>query len=195
MSQTSFADLVVTFWDHILMYVWPLKFRHEGFSIIRKTCGAPGKIYSFDERWCWKLPFIQSFDEVDMKSHTFNSTAHSFLCNNKKSLPYNIIIDTQVEFCIKNPLVIYKIDSDFKSTPNPLYSFISNEVHSIIMDALDTEIIEKNINSQEMQEIINKSLNDKVKNVMENAKYENDILIEKIVITSYDYNISLRLVQ
>ena len=188
-NTLSFAELILKFWNTILEYIWPLYFRHEGFNIIKKTCGKPTKIYENSERFCWKCPFFQTFDIVDIRCQTFNSTAHSFGCNNIKTVPYNVVVDTQVEFRIIDPKVIYELNNDFNNQINPLYLFVSNQVHLLLSKCfLDTKQTGF-LNLNNLQETIN----DKLKNTDKDfGKY---IKINRIVITSYDYNISLRQIQ
>lgn len=188
-NTLSFAELILKFWNTILEYLWPLYFRHEGFNIIKKTCGKPTKIYENNERFCWKIPFIQTFDIVDMRYQTFNSTAHSFGCNSSHTIPYNIVIDTQIEFRIKDPKVIYELNNDFNNQTNPLYLFVSNQVHLLLSECLLDSKQTDPINLKVLQNTVA----NKLKNMNEDfCKY---IKINRIVITSYDYNISLRQIQ
>lgn len=191
-NTVSFAELILKFWDTILKYIWPLYFRHEGFEIIKKTYGKPKKIYKDEERWCWKVPFCQTFDIVDMRDHTFNSTAHSFGCSAEHIVPYNIVIDTQVEFRIKDPFVIYNLNNDFTKQVNPLYIFVSNQVHQLLSSCFVDFKASVCLDVNELQNIINDKVHE-FKNSDE--KFYQYIEINKIIVTSYDYNISLRQIQ
>lgn len=182
-NTVSFAELILKFWDTIIQYIWPLYFRNEGFYIIKKVCGKPSKIYKDEERWCWKLPLFQTFDVVDMRYQTFNCTAHSFIYNAEKIIPYNIVIDTQVEFRVKDPLIIYRLDKE------ALYSFVSNQVHQLLSFSFSEKA---SLDLNNLQKLVNEKLN-QFKDI--DKEFYHDIEISKIVITSYDYNISLRQIQ
>lgn len=188
-NTISFAELILKFWNTILKYIWPLFFRHEGFNIIKKTYGKPTKIYKNNERFCWKVPLFQTFDIVDMRFQTFNSTAHSFGFNSSRTIPYNIVIDTQIEFRIEDPKVIYEFNNDFNNPINPLYLFVSNQVHLLLSECFwDSKQIEP-LDLKDLQTIVN----DKLKEIDDDfCQY---IKINRVVITSYDYNISLRQIQ
>lgn len=190
-NTISFSELILKFWDTILKFVWPLYFRHEGFYTIKKTCEKPVKIYKDNERWCWKFPFFQTFDIVDMRHQTFNCTAHSFGCNNRNVIPYNIVIDTQIEFRIKDPLVIYRFNNDFTNQINPLYLFVSNKVHQLLSECFNTKLI-SDLDLNTIQRTVDNELG-KLSRIDKN--FCQNIEINKIIITSCDFNISLRQIQ
>ena len=191
-NALSFSELILKFWDTILQLIWPIYFRNEGFYIIRKTYGKPGKIYKDNNRWCWKIPLLQKFDIIDMRYHTFNSTAHSFGYNIGNIIPYNLVIDTQVEFRIKDPCIIYKLNNDFSNQMNPLYSFVSNQVHQLLSLCCNNFKLDPKVDLDKIQESIDNEL--RTANKADETFYKG-IEIRKIIITSFDYNISLRQIQ
>lgn len=93
--------------ESIIDLLIPIRYCDEGYNVIRKTFGIPNKV--FPPGLCYKLPIIQTFDNVNMKRQTHFLNAHSIMAKDDKIIPYNITVDAQVEFRIVDPLVIYHI--------------------------------------------------------------------------------------
>ena len=133
---------------------------------------------------CYKFPIIQTFDIVNMKKQVHFLNAHSVKSKSDKVIPYNITIDAQVEFRIIDPMVIYSIDIFDDGNREPIRIYVDNEVHLLIDKVLKENPID-------IQAMIDEAL--KKKNCKEKTNDLNDMIkIERIVISAFDYNLSLR---
>ncbi len=162
----------------------PVRYCDEGFNIIRKIFGVPHKIYT--PGLCFKFPIIQTFDTVNMKKQVHFLNAHSVKATQDKIIPYNITVDAQVEFSIVDPMVIYKIDL-VENGREPIRIYVDNEVHLLIDEVLKDD-------PKDLQGAINKAL-EKRSTLEKLGSLSNMIKIERIVISAYDHNLSIRHVQ
>nr|DAK00206.1 MAG TPA: SPFH domain / Band 7 family [Bacteriophage sp.] len=163
----------------------PIIYCDKGYNIIRKTFGTPGKIFT-NSGICFKFPIIQSFDKVNIKLQVHFLNAHSVKSKNDKVIPYNITIDAQVEFRILDPMVIYYIDIEDNGNREPIRIYVDNEIHLIINEIIQ----EDNLTASQIQKLLNQKLeerNQHPKNYLEQA-----IKIERIVLSAFDYNLSIR---
>ncbi len=228
MNPKSLADLLIKFWDYFIDHIIPLTFRYEGTAVVRKTAGKPTKVYPverrawqknlilkafvedilwkipfiqiFMERMCWKIPFVQSFDVVDIRKHAIHIDSHSFFFDKSKIIPFNLVLDTQIEFRIINPCVIYKIvEKENGNNWEPLYTHISNEAHLILSQVLkEMPSLESDQFYHHIQEAVDRHLascrsklnvHHKTAEMLMKTKAEEDILLEKIVVTGFDYTV------
>ncbi len=147
------------------------------------------------------------FDKVDMRKQYVYLNAHSFYHNekvNKTIVPYNILIDFQVECQVINPLVIYE-SSGYKEGENISLSYVNNAVHYRF-----SELIQKNVDDLSYVQILSyakkivEELHTEVISQENEDQYQlpkrgdleidlkDYISINEIIITSFDKNISLR---
>jgi len=208
MEPLEFGNFIVQlinwFWDRCIFFTEC----NQGQAVIKKRFGYPMK-WRTKPRWYWKWPFIDMFDKVDMRKRYAQFNAHSFYGKKQKVdaiVPYNIIIDFQVEYQIINPLVIYEA-SGYMEGEDIALSYVNNTVHSQL-----SELIQKKKGDLSYNVILS-YCNTIVKNLcLEKISYENEvkyddkfskrkrkeldlkecISINEIVITSFDRNISLR---
>ena len=201
------VQLLQKFWDRCAF----ITECEKGQSVIKRRLGYPIK-WRNKPRLYWKWPVIDMFDKVDMRKKYLQLNAHSFHSNNmeKSTIPYNLIIDFQVEYQVINPLVIYD-EYGFAEGESAQLSYINNKVQSRISDI----IIEKGINItyEDIYNHLDKISEDNKKETLDyiktksydckfrdrkTKKMENNILTEEyisinnIVVTSFDKNISLR---
>ena len=210
MEPLEFGKFVVQtlqwFWDRCTI-VTECK---RGEAVIKRRFGSPIKWRSLP-RLYWKWPFVDMFDRVDMRRRYMLLNAHSFHATGmeKSLVPYNIIIDFQVEYQVMNPLVIYD-EYGFAQNEDSQISYINNAVQQIIAGAireygisLTYEDLEKHIDQQVKEDIISDhsvepSIDDnffrknKGKNHLDRTSAKDKVSINAIVITSFDKNISLR---
>ncbi len=198
---SSIAELIVALWEYVCTSLSFIKIRHEGFAVIKKRWGKPVKVYALTEHFCWKWPIAETFDEVDIRKQIIYLNAHSIKSpKGGYILPLNTTIDTQAEFKVVNPTIIYKISDDIVRYDENNYttteSYVDNVVHLLI-----SKMLEKNGKLSgifDVQEKLNDelALYNKNKSVTFSGDFdapiENCLIIEKIVVVSYDYNFSLR---
>lgn len=189
MSPTAYTCIMQRFLDVILQnisglanFLTPVRYCDEGYNVIRKTFGKPHKV--FTTGLCYKLPIIQTFDIVNMKKQVHFLNAHSIKSGNDKVIPYNITIDAQVEFRIIDPMVIYHIDIFDEGNCEPIRIYVDNEVHLIIDEVLKENPID-------IQAAIDEALT-KMNYPEKPESLNNMIKIERIVISAFDYNLSIR---
>jgi len=185
--MNKIIDLIFQNLYNIFDLITPVIYCNEGFNVIRKTFGVPGHIYK-KSGLCVKLPVIQSFDRVNMKLQVHFLNAHSVKSGNDKIIPYNITIDAQVEFGIIDPRIIYKIDMFDDGNREPIRIYVDNEVHLLI-----NSIIDCNITAAEAQRLINAKLAER--NQHPQNYFETAIKIERIILSAFDYNLSIRRAQ
>lgn len=178
-----FLDVILQNISGLANFLTPVRYCDEGFNVVRKTFGKPEKI--FNTGLCYKLPVLQTFDLVNMKKQVHFLNAHSVKSKNDKIIPYNITVDAQVEFRIIDPYVIYHIDIFDDGNREPIRIYVDNEVHLLI-----NSIIDYNISPEQMQQLIDEKLAEKNNNRQD--YFQQAILIERIVISAFDYNLSLR---
>lgn len=186
----------------------------KGYGVIKKRLGQPIK-WRNTPRVYFKWPLFDTFDKVDMRKRYLQINAHSFHSSQmeKTLIPYNIIIDVQVEYMVINPLVIYD-EYGFNEGEDAYTSFVNNSVQEIISNIIKKYGIELEYNILESclkEAVQNYSLQplsiDEVKSFdnpfSERYKRRNNIIpklvetqkcisISNIVITSFDKNISIR---
>lgn len=182
--MNDFLKLLLQNLNFLFDLITPICYCDEGFRVVRKTLGKPYKIFSTG--LCYKLPFIQSFDKVNTKLQVHFLNAHSVKSKNDKVIPYNITIDAQVEFRIIDPMVIYHIDIEDNGNREPIRIYVDNEIHLIINEIIQ----EDNLTASQIQRLLNEKLekrNHNPKNYLEQA-----IKIERIVLSAFDYNLSIR---
>ena len=179
----KFLEAILQNISGVANFLTPIRYCDEGYNAIRKTFGKPYKV--FHTGLCYKLPIIQTFDIVNMKKQVHFLNAHSVKCKNDKVIPYNITVDAQVEFRIIDPMVIYHIDTFDEGNSEPIRIYVDNEVHLLI-----NSIINNDITAEEAQRLIDEKLANR--NKTPQNYFQQAILIERIVISAFDYNLSLR---
>ena len=186
----------------------------KGYGIIRKRFGHPIK-WRNKPSWYFKWPLIDTFDIVDMRKKYLQVNAHSFHSNQLGNtlIPYNIIIDVQVEYAVINPLVIYD-EYGFAEGEDAYTSLINNTVQEIISKIIKKYGIELEYNILESclkEDVQNYSLQplstDEIKSydnpfserykkrhniITKQVETHESISISNIVVTSFDKNISIR---
>ena len=177
-------EVLLNNFSGFLNYLTPVMYCDEGFNIIRKTFGRPHKIYKTG--LCFKLPIIQSFDKVNMKHQVHFLNAHSVKSKNDKIIPYNITVDAQVEFRIVDPFVIYHIDIFDSGNREPIRIYVDNEVHLLINSIIQDE----DLKAVDIQNKINEALNKR--NAHPEDYLQKAIQIERVIISAFDYNLSIR---
>jgi hypothetical protein len=133
--------------------------------------------------------------------------AHSFHTPDmeKSIIPYNIVIDVQVEYQVVNPLVIYD-EYGFSDGEEANTSYVNNTVQGILSKIIEKHGIELNYNTlvteiRNMQEEYTiktrsieeiKTYDSKYKTLLDSLNIKECISISNIVVTSFDKNISIR---
>lgn len=180
----------------------------KGYGVIKCRWGHPIK-WRNKARVYWKWPIMDTFDKVDMRKRYIQLSAHSFHSSQMKTsiIPYNIIIDVQVEYQVINPLIIYD-EYGFKEGEDAFNSYVNNTVHGILSNILmqygselDYNTLIKELNNQfkEYQKCPLKEEEIKAfDNPFTERLYSKEVNTDKcisilnIVVTSFDKNISLR---
>ena len=199
---SSIAELIAISWEYISKLLSFVNIRNEGYAIIKRRWGKPIKVYDLSERWCWKWPIAEKFDVVDIRKQVIYLNAHSVKNDDsqQKLIPFNTTIDAQCEFRIVNPNVIYKISDDIVKTENnytTIESYVDNTVH-ILISRIICENGLSNISNANIQKLMDKELAKHNKGHPQGFEKDFDfkvshaILIENVVIVSFDNNISLR---
>lgn len=178
-----FLEAILQNISDLANFFTPVRYCDEGYNVVCKTFGKPNKV--FNTGLCYKLPIIQTFDVVNMKKQVHFLNAHSVKSKNDKVIPYNITVDAQVEFRIIDPYVIYHIDTFDEGNREPIRIYVDNEVHLLI-----NSIIDYDITAEEAQRLIDKKLAKRNKTPQD--YFQKAILIERIIISAFDYNLSLR---
>lgn len=201
-NVSSIAELLAISWQYLSRLLSFINIRHEGFAIIKKRWGKPIKVYDLSERWCWKWPIAERFDVVDIRKQIIYLNAHSVKNNDEcYILPMNTTIDAQAEFRVVNPNIIYKISDDIVKYDENNYttteSYIDNTVQLLIS---------KMIAHNPMRELTNANIQDKLNEELKiynrnrptgfckNFDFDvsDGLIIERVVIVSFDNNLSLR---
>lgn len=196
------VQLITQFWDRCAF----LTECNQGQAVIKKRFGRPIK-WRTKPRWYWKWPLVDMFDKVDMRKQYVFLNAHSFYHNgtvNDTIVPYNILIDFQVEYQVVNPLVIYEA-SGYKEGEDISLSYVNNAVHCRLSKLIQNNQDDLSYNhildfvKQIVQELHTETILQKNKDQyqlqkreMEGIDLKNYISINEIIITSFDKNISLR---
>lgn len=187
------GKFIVKFIENSWELVIPIKVCDEGCVLVRKCLGNPKEYMGAGLHW--KIPFIQEFDEVDMRNKTYQGTAHSFKTKPKlmNLFPANELIDYIVVCRVVNPYIFYHFDEDnIDHLLDEKIHNIINDLHRTNKDKLNYETINKLLResistiNKEFNGVYNSPSNTKSSNILEFIK------IESISITSFDYNLSHR---
>lgn len=200
-SVSSFAELLALSWKYISAIFSFVAIRNEGTAIIKRRWGKPIKVYDMEERWAWKWPVAERFDIVDIRKQIIYLNAHSIknYTDEDYILPLNTIIDAQAEFRVINPNIIYKISDDIVKYDENNYttteSYVDNVVQLLISNVVRSN---KVLTNENIQNLMNKELekynSGRPKDFCKDMEFDisDGILIERIVIVSFDNCISLR---
>lgn len=196
------VQLITQFWDRCIIFTEC----NQGQAVIRKRFGRPIK-WRTKPKWYWKWPFIDMFDKVDMRKQYAFLNAHSFYFNgmvNDMIIPYNILIDFQVEYQVINPLVIYEA-SGYKEGEDASSSYVNNIIHHRLSELIQESVEDLSYSqiltyvNQIVQELHIDPIpqkNEDQYQLPERGTKEIDlkdyISINEIIVTSFDKNISLR---
>ena len=150
-----------------------------------------------------------------MRKRYLQVNAHSFHSNQMGNslIPYNIIIDVQVEYTVINPLVIYN-EYGFAEGEDAYISFVNNSVQEIISKIIKTygieleyDILESCLKEDVRTYSLQPLSTDEIKSydnpfserykkrhhiIPKQVETQECISISNIVITSFDKNISIR---
>lgn len=180
----------------------------KGEAVIIKRLGYPIK-WRTKPRLYWKIPLIDVFDKVDIRKKYAQFNAHSFYGNqgeNEVFIPYNILIDFQAEYQIVNPLGIYEAFG-LREDEDIVVSYIGNLIHSQIsalvkekgiqLSYIDVESLfvqmSENLQKKSYTYDEEKEFDDDFTNrKREVIKIEDCFSINKVILTSFDRNISIR---
>ncbi|MFR9606810.1 MAG: hypothetical protein SNI42_07435, partial [Rikenellaceae bacterium] len=114
------ANFLVNFINDTLGKLVFFKVCRKGDGIIRTFLGKP--IYwSSEPTIYFNWPFVQELLRVDLRRKYATLYAHSFHFDGMESccVPYNIIVDLQVEYQILHPYIIFEVENEVS---NPLVS-------------------------------------------------------------------------
>lgn len=198
------VQLLTWFWDRCTLFTEC----NQGQAVIKKRFGYPIQ-WRTKPRWYWKCPFIDMFDKVDMRKRYAQFNVHSFYDMNQENgviVPYNILIDFQVEYQIINPLVIYDACGYMEGEDIAL-SYVNNIVHSYLSQLIQEKGV--GLSYQDVVSFISsivEELHHDRYSYDDELKYDDAFLDKKrsridlkscisindVVITSFDKNISLR---
>lgn len=198
------VQFITWFWDRFVFFTEC----NQGQAVIKKRLGYPIK-WRTKPRIYWKCLFIDMFDKVDMRIMYAQFNAHSFYFKEQKNdtiIPYNILIDFQVEYQIINPLVIYEA-SGYMDGEDVVLSYVNNTVHSVLAKLIKDKneelsyndiltYLDETVKTLRIERISRKNevkFDDKfLKQDRGGIDLKDCISINEIVITSFDKNISLR---
>ena len=183
-------------------YAIPCKVCKQGEALVKCKFGKVIEQKTIPGLY-WKIPFVEEFDTVNVKIQTSYLNAHSFLMKSRQEaiIPTNVVIDAQIEYKILEPTCVYSI------TEESLATCIDNKVHEIINNAItdiEEKIADTSINkiSDRIEDIRkdNSKLYYFSLNPQNNMQFDDKqkraiIEILNIVVTSFDYNFSLRTTQ
>lgn len=204
----EFGKFIVQILQTLSEHISFLTVCRKGYGVIKCRWGHPIKWRNKAQVY-WKWPIMDTFDKVDMRKRYIQLNAHSFHSSQMKTsiIPYNIIIDVQVEYQVINPLVIYD-EYGFKEKEDVLTSYVNNTVQEFLSNILiqygseldyDTLIKELNNQLKEYQKYPLKEEDIKAfDNPFTERLYSKEVNTDKcisilnIVVTSFDKNISLR---
>ncbi len=214
MEPLEFGKFFVQILQTFSARLSPLKECRKGDGLVKKRFGHPIK-WRNKPRIYWKWPIIDTFDKVDMRKKYLQVNAHSFHSNQMENLliPYNIIIDVQIEYAVINPLVIYD-EYGFAEGEEAYTSLVNNTVQEIISNIikeygikLDYNILEsclkENVQNYNLQplsfdeiKLYDNPFSERYKKrhniAPKQIESQECISISNIVITSFDKNISIR---
>lgn len=175
----------------------------NGECIIRTYLGRPIGWYSRPSVY-FNVPFFQELIRVDMRRRFDTLYAHSFHFDEMEKLiiPYNIIVDFQIEYQVKHPYIIFDIEEEASILITEDRKYESTKVKYMIENIIHSELsiyIHVNNNNITYDDLIKFTDNmiskyKIIKDVDEKSDYNKDtsFSINNIVITSFDKNISLR---
>lgn len=214
MEPLEFGKFFVQILQTFSARLSPLKECRKGDGLIKKRFGHPIKWRNKPGIY-WKCPIIDTFDRVDMRKRYLQVNAHSFHSNQMGNslIPYNIIIDVQVEYTVINPLVIYN-EYGFAEGEDAYISFVNNSVQEIISKIIKTygieleyDILESCLKEDVRTYSLQPLSTDEIKSydnpfserykkrhhiIPKQVETQECISISNIVITSFDKNISIR---
>ena len=214
MEPLEFGKFFVQILQTFSARLSPLKECRKGDGLVKKRFGHPIK-WRNKPRIYWKWPIIDTFDKVDMRKKYLQVNVHSFHSNQMENLliPYNIIIDVQIEYAVINPLVIYD-EYGFAEGEEAYTSLVNNTVQEIISNIikeygikLDYNILEsclkENVQNYNLQplsfdeiKLYDNPFSERYKKrhniAPKQIESQECISISNIVITSFDKNISIR---
>lgn len=197
------ANFIVTFINNTIGKLIFFKVCREGESIIRTCLGKPRGWYTQPTIY-FNIPFFQELTKVDMRRKFETLYAHSFQVHDmgRSLMPYNIIMDFQVEYQIRHPYIIFKIEdapvtnigSKVKYESTKVGAMVENLIHSELSNFLDKEKYDISYSSLiRFTESICEKYNN-TEEIIANSEFDADLSfsINSLVITSFDKNISLR---
>lgn len=202
-NVSSIAELLARSWSYVSKLLSFVNIRNEGTAIIKRRWGKPIKVYDMQERWAWKWPVAERFDVVDIRKQIIYLNAHSIKNDVDEDyiLPLNTTIDAQAEFRVVNPNIIYKISDDIVKYDENNYttteSYIDNTVQLLISKVV-SKYAHNGLTNTNIQEKMDEELalynqgrpTDFCKNM--DVDVSNALLLERVVIVSFDNSISLR---
>lgn len=202
-NVSSIAELLALSWSYVSKLLSFVNIRNEGTAIIKRRWGKPIKVYDMQERWAWKWPVAERFDVVDIRKQIIYLNAHSIKNDVDEDyiLPLNTTIDAQAEFRVVNPNIIYKISDDIVKYDENNYttteSYIDNTVQLLISKVV-SKYAHNGLTNTNIQEKMDEELalynagrpTDFCKNM--DVDVSNALLLERVVIVSFDNSISLR---
>lgn len=197
------ANFIVNLINNTLGKLIFFKVCRQGECIIKTRLGNP-QYWNSKPTVYFNIPFIQELIKVDMRRRFDTLYAHSFhFCNMEKLLiPYNIIVDFQIEYQIKHPYIIFNIEDESSVPITEDRKFESNKIKHMIENIIHSELakyIHKKDGKISYDDLIKftDEMIDKYKitdDIRANTHFELDksFSLNNIVITSFDKNISLR---
>ena len=198
------VQLINLFWERLICCT----VCDKGQAVIKKRLGYPIK-WRTKSGLYWKIPFIDVFDKVDIRKKYSQFNAHSFYGNQDENgvfIPYNILVDFQIEYQIVNPLGIYEA-SGLRDGEDIVVSYIGNIIHSKIstlvkgkgdkISYIDVESLFKQLSKVLYKEMYaegkEKEFDDDFTNRKRSVvKIEDCLSINEVLLTSFDKNISIR---
>lgn len=197
----TISEILVNIFNYFKEELWFIYICNQWENVILEYLWKPISVKN--KTWMYiKIPFLNTIKKIDIRKKIIYIHAHSFKDSNDKWIfKFNTSIDATIEYRIKNPLIIYYIED--------IETFIKNNVHMFLKDYSSKELIELqkqldiNFNEEkiEIQDIhwfskffIN--VFNFIGILKINELYLKDkkssLLIEKVVLSSYDNLISHR---
>jgi len=210
-TSISISEILINLLNYFKEELFPFYICKEGENIVLELLWKPFSVKKATGLY-FKIPLINTIKVVNIKKQVIFMHAHSFREEEKLIIPYNTSIDASIEYRIFNPLIIYKIDD--------IENYIKNKVHISLRNSswedlkkLQLLLNEKYNNHPIEEQPINLLWNIikfllkpliyifkkicalfhislKFINIVELS--DDDILIEQVVLSSYDNVISHR---